>query len=99
MPFKASNDDAIGFISSVNDSGYGDFDNDKVSDYLTKAQNAQNLNDIADCLKSAENEIISSYSLCPVIYESSYYACAKGVSDVQFHIGSGRVNFVNAKRK
>lgn len=99
LPFKASNDDAIGFISSVNDSGYGDFDNDKVSDYLTKAQNAQNLNDIADCLKSAENEIISSYSLCPVIYESSYYACAKGVSDVQFHLGSGRVNFVNAKRK
>ena len=99
LPFKASNDDAIGFISSVNDSGYGDFDNDKVSDYLTKAQNAQNLNDIADCLKSAENEIISSYSLCPVIYESSYYACAKGVSDVQFHLGSGRVSFVNAKRK
>ena len=99
LPFKASNDSAVGFISTVNESGYGDFDSDKVGEYITNAQNASNLNDTAKYLKEAENEIISSYSLCPVMYESSYYACAKGVSNVQFHIGSGRVSFVNATRK
>lgn len=99
LPFKASNDNAIGFISALNKSGYGEYDNDKVDDLLASAQNAGELNKTAEYLRTAENEIISSYSLCPVIYESSYYACAKGVSDIQFHIGSGRVSFVNAKRK
>ena len=42
---------------------------------------------------------MKDYSIMPVMFESSYYAQAKGVSGVNFHAGSGRVSFVNATRE
>ena len=99
LPFKANSNSAIGFLNQVVQSGLGDFDTDKVNDYIALAQNENNFGDVAIQLRKAEQEIITNYTICPAVYESSYYACAKGVENVQFHIGSGRVNFVNATRK
>lgn len=99
LPFKANSNSAIGFLNQIVQSGLGDFDTDKVNDYIALAQNENNFGDVAIQLRKAEQEIITSYTICPAVYESSYYACAKGVENVQFHIGSGRVSFVNATRK
>lgn len=49
--------------------------------------------------KNCEKAILADYSIKPVLYESSYYAQAKGVANVQFHPGSGRISFVNATRE
>jgi len=65
---------------------------------LKKAQSAKASNLAAAC-RNAEKAILNDYSVMPVLFESSYYAQAKGVSGVQFHPGSGRVSFVNADRK
>ncbi len=65
---------------------------------LKKAQSAKT-SSLASACRNAEKAIRNDYSVMPVLFESSYYAQAKGVSGVQFHPGSGRVNFVNADRK
>lgn len=96
LPFKAQNNSAITFIDQVAEGSIGGFDRDKVSSYVKKAQNKESLTEISKELKLAEKEIINSYSICPTIYESSYYALANGIKGVQFHPGTGRVSFVNA---
>lgn len=65
---------------------------------LKKAQSAK-ASSLALACRNAEKAILNDYSIMPVLFESSYYAQAKGVSGVQFHPGSGRVSFVNADRK
>ena len=99
VPFRATNSSAVSFLSSVIESGYGDYDKDKASSYIEAAQSSGELGEIAKNLKNAENEILTSCTVCPVIYESSYYASAKGVTNIQFHAGTGRVSFVNAERE
>lgn len=99
LPFKANDSSAFSFLNQIIDSGLGDFDRDKAEEYITLAQNESTLAETATQLRNAEREIITTYTVCPAVYESSYYACAKGVENVQFHIGSGRVSFVNATRK
>ena len=54
---------------------------------------------LAQSTKKCEKAILNDYSIKPVLYESSYYAEAQGVKNVQFHPGSGRVSFVNATRE
>lgn len=99
VPFRATGSSAVSFLSNIVESGYGEYNEDAVDDYILAAQNSGDLSEIADNLKRAENEIITSCTICPVIYESSYYAMAKGVTNVQFHAGTGRVSFVNAERE
>lgn len=99
LPFKAEDSSAFSFLNQIVESGLGDFDRDKVEEYITSAQNKSTLSEVAQELRNAQREIITSYTICPGVYESSYYACAKGVENVQFHIGSGRVSFINATRK
>ncbi len=98
LPFKSSSNSAISFLDNFAEDSIGDFDREKVLKHITKAQSKYNLNDIAKALRTSENEIIKSYSVCPMIYENSYYAMAQGVHNVQFHAGTGRVSFVNATR-
>ncbi|MGN0459269.1 MAG: ABC transporter substrate-binding protein [Eubacterium sp.] len=98
LPFKSSAISAVSFIEGFANDSIGDFNREKVLKNVSTAQRKFNLNDISKALADAESEIIKSYSVCPMIYESSYYAAADGVNNVQFHAGTGRVSFVNATR-
>ena len=49
-------------------------------------------------IKNAEKSILFSYSVCPMLYETSYYVCAEGVTGIIFRPGTGRVNFINTVR-
>ena len=95
--FTATNQSALNFLSSVINSNLMGNAPAAVS-ALKRAQNgtAQNL---AQNAKNCEKAILADYSIKPVLYESSYYAQAKGVANVQFHPGSGRISFVNATRE
>lgn len=95
--FEASSNNAVSFLSDIVNSNYtGNIDS--VNNAMLNAQTADASN-MADACKNFEQEIIDDYSVMPLLFESSYYALAKGVSGVQFHAGSGRVSFVNATRE
>ena len=85
--------------SSFNNSNIPDFDNEALTTYITNAQQASDIGTITDNVNNCEQNIIDSHCVCPMIFESSYYASAKGVKNIQFHAGSGRVSFVNATRE
>ena len=86
-------------MSQIASDNITDINSNKVAALVKKAQNQSNLNSTAAYLKQAEQTIISTYTVCPMIYESSYYAAASGVKNIQFHPGTGRVSFVNATRE
>ncbi|MBR2100725.1 MAG: peptide ABC transporter substrate-binding protein [Eubacterium sp.] len=98
MSFRATNDSAISFLQNnfANRSG---FDTKKFEAALLNAQKADNLTKKAEYIAQAERIIIESYSICPMLWETSSFAQAKGVSGVQFHAGTGRVSFVNETRE
>lgn len=99
LPFRATGNSAISFINQFASDGITDFNAKKVAALANKAQSQSNLNSAAAYLKKAEQAAISTYAVCPMIYESSYYAAANGVKNIQFHPGTGRVSFVNATRE
>ena len=99
LPFTATGNSAISFMSQIASGNITDINSNKVAALVKKAQNQSNLNSTAAYLKQAEQTIISTYTVCPMIYESSYYAAASGVKNIQFHPGTGRVSFVNATRE
>lgn len=95
--FETVNQNAVSFLSSMIDGNYlGEVD--EVQSALEAAQSA-NAEKMANACKECEQSIMNDYSIMPMMYESSYYVQAEGVSGVQFHAGSGRVNFVNATRE
>ena len=95
--FEASSHSAPAFLSDIIKGNYaGEIDG--IEKALKKAQTA-NATSTADACIECEKVLMKDYSIMPVLFESSYYAQAKGVSGVQFHAGSGRVSFVNATRE
>lgn len=74
-------------------------DGDELQKNIDKANKASSTNEAVENLRNAEKEIIENYTVYPMLYETSYYAAAKGVSGIQFHAGTGRVSFVNADRE
>ena len=99
MPFTATGNSALSFISQISSDGITDINSKKVDVLIKKAQNQSTLASSSKYLKQAEQTILDTYALYPMIYESSYYASANGVKNIQFHPGTGRVSFVNATRK
>lgn len=89
LPFTATGNSAISFMSQIASDNITDINSNKVAALIKKAQNQSNLNSTAAYLKQAEQTIISTYTVCPMIYESSYYAAASGVKNIQFHPGTG----------
>lgn len=98
-PFKAKNISALNYLQQITESNLTAIETDKIEKSLSRAEASNNLKTISQNIKAAEKEIIDSYSICPMVFETSYYASAQGVKNVQFHIGSGRVSFVNATRE
>jgi oligopeptide transport system substrate-binding protein len=95
--FESGTQNAVSFLSEIYNSNYmGEVSS--VEDALKTAQSAS-ASDLANACKKCQQEIMSDYSIMPLFFESSYYVQAQGVSDVQFHAGSGRVSFVNATRE
>lgn len=97
VPYKANSDSAIAFLRT-SFSGVSGIDGKKLDKALINAEKAGTLSTKAKYVKDAEKVIIESYSVCPMLWETSYFAQAKGVSNVQFHSGTGRVSFVYATR-
>lgn len=95
--FSATNQNALNFLNEIVNGNYAGTISSAAS-ALKKAQSSS-ADDLANAVKKCEKAILNDYSIKPVLYESSYYAQAKGVSGVQFHPGSGRVSFVNATRE
>lgn len=91
-PLTATASSPVSFLKSFTDNNVTGFDEEKFSIAL---QNAQSANTAAACLE-CEKKLLKTHCYIPLFYESRYYATAKGVSGIQFHPGSGRVNFVNA---
>jgi ABC-type oligopeptide transport system substrate-binding subunit len=98
-PFKSHTTSAITFLKSFSSDNLTGFDTTDLDTAITNAEKSGNLKSTSKYVKNAEKAILNTYSICPMLFESSYYACAKGVSGVQFHSGSGRVSFVNATRE
>lgn len=94
-PLTATASSPVSFLKSFTDNNVTGFDESKFETALAKAQSA---NSAAACLE-CERALINTHCYIPLFYESRYYANAKGVNGVQFHPGSGRVNFVNTSRK
>lgn len=99
LPFTSTGNSAISFMSQIASDNITEINSSKVAALVKKAQNQSDLNSAAKYLKQAEQTIINTYTVCPMIYESSYYAAASGVKNIQFHPGTGRVSFVNATRE
>lgn len=98
-PFKSSTTSAEAFLEGFVKNSLTGFDTEPLADALKNAEKAESNALEAKAVKEAEAEILNTYSIIPMIYETSYYACAKGVEGIQFHPGSGRVSFVNATRE
>lgn len=95
--YKSSSSSPSAYLSKF--SSIAGIDKDKLNEEIEKANSANSVKETAKHLKNAENAIIGDYCVYPMLYETSYYASAKGVSGIQFHAGTGRVSFVNANRK
>ena len=88
-PRTATAASPVSFLQSSKDPETAGFDDAKFSAALQKAQSS---NSAKDCL-ACEKRLMETYCYIPLCYESRYYASAKGISGIQFHPGSGRVNF------
>lgn len=95
--FTASNQNCVSYLESiVNSNIAGQISG--IDKALEQAQSAK-ADKLASACTKCEKVIMEDYSVLPILFESSYYAQAKGVSGVNFHPGSGRVSFVNATRE
>lgn len=98
-PFKSKSNSALTYLKGFYQKNLTGFNSKDVKKYIGKAENALSVDSAIKYAKMAEKEILDSYSIIPMLYETSYYASAKGVEGIQFHSGTGRVSFVNATRK
>ncbi len=96
-PFAANSASPVSFLQTF-DSSSVTFYRNEFEQALEDAASASSQDLISACEK-CEKELYETYSFFPLFYESNYYAQAKGVSGVQFHPGTGRVNFINATRE
>lgn len=95
--FSASSQNALNFLDSIINGNYAG--NVSTAQTALKKAQSSSADSLASAVKECEKSLMSDYSIKPVLYESSYYAQAKGVTGVQFHPGSGRVCFVYAERE
>lgn len=97
-PLQAASQSPVSFLSQIVSDNYANISSTSVKEALSKAENAP-ANSAAGACLDCEKALMNTYTVMPVLYESGYYAMAKGVSGVQFHPGSGRVSFVETTRK
>lgn len=95
--FSASSHNTLTYLEDIINGNYiGQADD---AEKALKNAQAATTKELPAACKNVETQIMNDYSILPVLYESSYYAQAKGVSGVDFHAGSGRISFINATRE
>lgn len=97
-PFEATTASPVTFLQSFAQANITGFDADSFNRALSRAESESADNLVSAC-KNCEIELINSFCYVPLFYESNYYATARGVSNIVFHPGSGRVSFVYATRE
>lgn len=97
-PFETTTTSATAFLGNIAEKNVTGFSTVNMEAAIKDAGKKSNSKDKAKDVKKAEQAAILSYSICPMIYETSYYVAAQGVKGIQFHAGTGRVSFVNATR-
>lgn len=98
--YKAHSSNPFSFIENImNNSKYATAGSSEFSDKISVLSYSAGKNGESNFYSKCESELLATYSVCPVFFETSYYASAENVSGIQFHAGSGRVNFCNATRK
>ena len=95
--FTSTSNSASAFLKDIYSSGI--FTSNNNIKYAIKNAVGTASPNQASSIKKAEKEMLNDYTLLPIVFESSYYAQAKGVSGVDFHAGSGKVCFVYATRE
>lgn len=95
--FTSTSNSASAFLKDIYSSGIFT-SNNNIKYAIKNAEGTASPNQ-AGSIKKAEKEMLNDYTLLPIVFESSYYAQAKGVSGVDFHAGSGKVCFVYATRE
>ena len=98
-PFRSSSTSPVTYLKDFCTNNKTGFDATAAEAALTEAEGAQDTAAQTDALRRAEQAIVDSFSVYPMLRETSYYASAKGVTGIQFHAGSGRVSFVAATRE
>lgn len=97
MRFQATSDNPYAFIQSINKTAaYATAGTTSFANTLQSM--AERSSNEAELCTDCEEALLKTYSVCPIFFETSYYASAKNVTGIQFHAGSGRVNFCNATR-
>lgn len=98
-PMEATDDSALKFLSQFQSDGYTGYASDSYDRLITRAEETRDAQAEASLLKECETELLSQAVVYPVLSESTYFAMAKGVSDIGFSTSGGKLNFVYAKRK
>lgn len=93
-PFRSETNSALSYLKTFSDNNPSSFNTTALDSELRKAEGNSN----PQYIKNAETAIIREFSIIPMLYETSYYASANGVSNISFHVGTGRVSFVYATR-
>lgn len=94
-PLRANAASPVSFLQSFANSNLTGFDSEKFNAALQKAQTDNRAQNCLEC----EKRLLETYCYIPLCYEVRYYATAKGISGIQFHPGTGRVNFTATVRK
>ncbi len=97
-PFEAESDDAVYFLQVLNDGVLSNLSTGGFETALNSALDAGSKTIVSKC-RDCEKAIVNSYCVCPLFFETNYYAEAAGITGVQFHAGTGRVSFVGADTK
>lgn len=97
-PFKSDSHSSISYLQNIVDNNPSGFDTTNFESNIKAANESATLKETAINIKNAEKSILLSYSVCPMLYETSYYVCAEGVTGIIFRPGTGRVNFINTVR-
>lgn len=99
VPFKSSAVSPVTFLKDVCVRNKTGCDTSAAEAALATAESATDLSAQTEAIRQAEQALVDTFAIYPMLTETSYYAAAKGVSGVQFHPGSGRVSFVAATRE
>lgn len=99
-PLQAMDDSALNLLRQFQSSGgYSNYTSAAYDNFISQAENIRDMQTEASLLRQCEEELLSHAVVYPVLSESSFFAMAKGVTDVGFSTSGGKVNFVYTQRK
>lgn len=96
---EAEDDSAAHFLNRFRSGGgYANFQSASYDQLMEQANQTLDAQAMADFLKQGEAQLLEHAVFHPVFAEDSYFAMAKGVSDLAFRTSGGKIDFINGKR-